>query len=145
MGQAAVDDAPLTIEALADHLAAGCKPPSAFRIGAEHEKFPFRLGSLEPVPYEDHGIRALMEGLRRFGWEDVREGQTLIGLHRGGANISLEPGGQFELSGAPLETIHDVHEETVQHLAEAKAVGRSSASAFWRSATRPCGRAPRCR
>ena len=131
MGQAVVDDAPLTLEVLAAHLAEGCKPPSAFRIGAEHEKFLFRAGSYDPIPYDgDSGVFALMDGLKRFGWDDVREGETLIGLHRGGANISLEPGGQFELSGAPLETIHDIHEETVQHLAEAKAVGQELGIGF---------------
>ena len=131
MGQAVVDDAPLTLEVLAAHLAEGCKPPSAFRVGAEHEKFLFRSGTYDPIPYDgDAGVFALMDGLKRFGWDDVREGETLIGLHRGGANVSLEPGGQFELSGAPLETIHDIHEETVQHLAEAKAVGQDLGIGF---------------
>ena len=131
MGQAVVDDSPLTLEALAAYLAQGCKPPSQFRIGAEHEKFPFRLGTHDPIPYDgEDGIFALMQGLKRFNWEDEREGETVIGLHRGGANISLEPGGQFELSGAPLETIHDLHEETVQHLAEVRAVGQELAIGF---------------
>ena len=131
MGQAVVDDAPLTLEAMATYLADGCKPPTEFRIGAEHEKFPFRVGTYDPIPYDGpDGIFALLDGLKRFGWEDVREGETLIGLHRGGANISLEPGGQFELSGAPLETIHDIHEETVQHLAEAKVVGQELSIGF---------------
>ena len=131
MGQAVVDDAPLTLEAMAAYLADGCKPPAAFRIGAEHEKFSFRFGSLDPISYDgEDGVFALMQGMKRFGWEDVREGETLIGLHRGGANISLEPGGQFELSGAPLETVHDIHEETLQHLAEAKAVGNELGIGF---------------
>ena len=131
MGQAVVDDAPLTVEALAANLAEGCKPPSRFRIGAEHEKFVFRTGSFDPVPYDgEAGIHALMQGFKRYGWEDVLEGQTLIGLQRGPANISLEPGGQFELSGAPLETIHDIHEENVQHLAEARAVGQDLGLGF---------------
>jgi glutamate--cysteine ligase len=131
MGQAVVDDAPLTVEVLTAHLAAGCKPPADFRIGAEHEKFAFRTGSLDPIPYGGpDGIEALMKGLKRFNWEDVREGEVLIGLHRGGANVSLEPGGQFELSGAPLETVHDVHEETVQHLAEVRAVGQELGIGF---------------
>ena len=131
MGQAVVDDAPLTLEAMAGYLAAGCKPASEFRIGAEHEKFPFRLNSHAPIAYEgDDGIFALMQGLKRFGWDDVREGETLIGLQRGGANVSLEPGGQFELSGAPLETIHDIHEETLQHLAEVKVVGHELGIGF---------------
>jgi len=131
MGQAVVDDAPLTLEVMAAYLADGCKPPAEFRIGAEHEKFAFRTGVYEPIPYDGpDGIFALLVGLKRFGWEDAREGETLIGLNRGGANISLEPGGQFELSGAPLETIHDIHEETVQHLAEAKVVGQELGIGF---------------
>jgi glutamate--cysteine ligase len=131
MGQAVVDDAPLSLEAMASHLAEGCKPPAEYRIGAEHEKFLFRTGSFEPVEYGGGaGVFALLEGLKRFGWEDVREGETLIGLHRGGANVSLEPGGQFELSGAPLESVHDIHEETVQHLAECKAVGQELGLGF---------------
>jgi glutamate--cysteine ligase len=131
MGQAVVDDAPLTLEAMATYLAKGCKPPSEHRIGAEHEKFPFRLGTHDPIPYDGAaGIQALMLGLKRFNWQDVREGETLIGLHRGEANVSLEPGGQFELSGAPLETIHDLHEETVQHLAEVRAVGQELGIGF---------------
>ncbi len=131
MAQAVTDDAPLTLEALAAHLAEGCKPPVQYRIGAEHEKFAFRVGSFEPVPYEgEAGINALLQSLKGFGWEDVREGATLIGLHRAGANISLEPGGQFELSGAPLESVHDIHEETVEHLAEVKLVGQDLGIGF---------------
>lgn len=131
MGQAVVDEAPLTVGALAASLAEGCKAPSQYRIGAEHEKFPFRLGTYAPVPYDgDDGIFALMRSLERFGWDEVREGETLIGLHRGGAEVSLEPGGQFELSGAPLETVHDIHEETLQHLAEVKVVGQELGLGF---------------
>ena len=101
--------------------------PADFRVGAEHEKFVFRVGSHAPVPYEgEAGIQALLEGLMRFGWAGTYEhgaaGETLIGLSRGMANISLEPGGQFELSGAPLGTMHDICEETGQHLEEVKAV-----------------------
>lgn len=117
------DDRPLTLDDLTAWFAAGCKPPSEFRVGAEHEKFVFRVADRAPVPYEgEAGIRALLEGLMRFGWEGTYEGQTLIGLSRGMANISLEPGGQFELSGAPLPTMHDICEETGQHLEEVKAV-----------------------
>ena len=122
MGSAAVDDRPLTADMLAAHLAEGCKPESQFRIGAEHEKFVFRLGSHAPVPYEPAGIKALLEGLMQFGWQGVYEGDTLIALERGKASVSLEPAGQFELSGAPLETIHEICAETRQHLEEAKAV-----------------------
>ena len=122
MASAAVDDRPLTAEMLAAHLAEGCKPESQFRIGAEHEKFVFRQGSHAPVPYEPQGIKALLEGLMAYGWAGVYEGETLIALERGKANVSLEPAGQFELSGAPLETIHDISAETGQHLEEVKKV-----------------------
>jgi len=123
MASAAVDDRPLTGDMLAAHLAEGCKPESQFRVGAEHEKFVFRQGSHAPVPYEPQGIKALLEGLMAYGWQGVYEGETLIALARGKANVSLEPAGQFELSGAPLETIHEISAETRQHLEESKAVG----------------------
>jgi len=82
---------------LVEHLAAGCKPESAWRIGTEHEKFLFRQDTPGPVDYEGaDGVRALLEGLKQFGWDGVYEGETLIGLTQGLGNISLEPGGQFE-------------------------------------------------
>ena len=108
---------------LAAYLEAGCKPRSDWRIGTEHEKFGFYKKSRAPVPYDgDRGIRALLEGLRDFGWDPVTEKGNIIALRRkdcsrGGA-ISLEPGGQLELSGAPLETVHQTGEEIRQHLAE---------------------------
>ena len=127
MGDCAIDDRPLELADLATHLAEGARAPATFRVGAEHEKFGFRLGSNAPVPYYgDNGIEALLKGLMRFGWAGLYEpgetGEVLIGLIRDGAGVSLEPGGQFELSGAPLETIHDICRETSQHLRETKAV-----------------------
>jgi len=128
MAETLCDDRPLTFEDLTAWFARGGKSPDAFRVGAEHEKFVFRTGGHAPVSYDgEAGIRALLEGLMRFGWEGTWEsapggGETLIGLSRGMANVSLEPGGQFELSGAPLATMHDICEETGQHLEEVKAV-----------------------
>lgn len=107
-------------------LERGAKPRADWRIGTEHEKFPFHLTDHSPVPYEGpNGIRAMLEGLQRFGWLPVREGETLIGLEspKGGGNISLEPGGQFELSGAPLETLHQTCAELHDHLAQVREVG----------------------
>jgi len=107
-------------------LERGSKPKTEWRIGTEHEKFPFRLADHSPVPYEGaNGIHAMLEGLQRFGWLPVREGETLIGLEspKGGGNISLEPGGQFELSGAPLETLHQTCAELHDHLAQVREVG----------------------
>jgi glutamate--cysteine ligase len=128
MAETLADDRPLALEDLTAWFAHGCKPASDFRVGAEHEKFVFRVGSHEPAPYDGPaGIRALMEGLMRFGWTGTYEatpdgGQTLIALSRGQASVTLEPGGQFELSGAPLPTMHDICEETGQHLDEVKTV-----------------------
>ena len=122
MADVACDDRPLTFEDLVAWFEHGSKPKSEWRVGAEHEKFVFRLGTHEPVPYAPDGIRALLDGLTRFGWQPVLEGGQVIALERGLANVSLEPGGQFELSGAPLETIHDICEETGQHLQEVKVV-----------------------
>jgi glutamate--cysteine ligase len=122
MAEVACDDRPLVFEDLVQWMADGAKPAADWRVGAEHEKFVFRLGTHEPVPYEPNGIKALLDGLTRFGWAPVYEGDHVIALERGLANVSLEPGGQFELSGAPLETVHDICEETGQHLSEVKAV-----------------------
>ncbi|NCO86660.1 MAG: glutamate--cysteine ligase [Rhodobacterales bacterium] len=109
---------------LAEFLALGCKPKSDWRLGTEHEKFGYLADTLAPLPYDGpRSIRALLEGLRdRFGWAEVREGGHIIGLTRDGANISLEPGGQFELSGAPLMSVHDTAAETANHLAEVAAI-----------------------
>ena len=127
MAHTTLDDRPLTLEAMAAHLAEGCKPADQWRVGAEHEKFSFRLDSLAPISYLPDadgrgGVLALLTGLMRFGWAGIYEGETLIGLSRNGASVSLEPGGQFELSGAPLATMHDICAETGQHLEEVKAV-----------------------
>lgn len=106
---------------------AGCKGHSAFRVGTEHEKIPFRPDTLTPVSYEgDDGIGALLDHLQaRTGWEPIRDGEAIIGLADpiGGGAISLEPGGQFELSGAPLETIHQSAAELREHLAHCHAIG----------------------
>ncbi|WP_207478036.1 glutamate--cysteine ligase [Arenibaculum pallidiluteum] len=103
----------------------GFKPAAEWLIGTEHEKIPFRTDDLRPVPYEGaRGIGALLEGLTRFGWEPVREDGRIIALAGpGGANVSLEPGGQFELSGAPLPTIHETEAEIARHLDEVRSVG----------------------
>ncbi|MDI4666382.1 glutamate--cysteine ligase [Xanthobacter autotrophicus] len=104
----------------------GSKPERAFRIGTEHEKIPFTLSRHEPVPYEGpKGIRKLLEGMRSLlGWEPIMEGSTIIGLAdvTGGGAISLEPGGQFELSGAPVSTIHETCAELNAHLAQVREV-----------------------
>jgi glutamate--cysteine ligase len=122
MAEVACDDRPLVFEDLVRWFDEGSKPAADWRVGAEHEKFVFQLGTHAPVPYEPNGIKALLDGMTRYGWQPVYEGENVIALERGKANVSLEPGGQFELSGAPLETVHDICEETGLHLQEVKVV-----------------------
>ncbi|KPP84027.1 MAG: glutamate--cysteine ligase GshA [Rhodobacteraceae bacterium HLUCCA08] len=109
-------------EQLAEYLEGGCKPKQEWRIGTEHEKFGYCKDTLLPLPYDgERSVKAVLEGLRfRYGWTPLFEGEHIIGLEKDGANISLEPGGQLELSGAPLETIHQTCNEVNEHLREVK-------------------------
>jgi glutamate--cysteine ligase len=113
---------------LVDWLAQGVKPKSHFRIGTEHEKFAFTLDGHRPVPYEDRrGIRALLEGMQHLlGWQPIIEDGNVIGLYdvTGGGAISLEPGGQFELSGAQVENVHQTSGEILAHLAQVREVAQ---------------------
>jgi len=120
------------------HLAEGCKPKSDWRIGTEHEKIGFCLKSLKPLPYEgEHGILAMLEGLQKFDWQPVVENGYLIALKRDGASVSLEPGGQFELSGAPLENVHQTCGEVNRHLREVKDVADGLGAGFLSLGFRP--------
>ena len=118
---------------LAEYLSSGCKPKSEWRIGTEHEKFGYCKDTLLPIPYEgDRSIKAILEGLRdEFGWSPLEEAGQLIGLTKDGANVSLEPGGQLELSGAPLESIHQTCDEANEHLKEVKAVADRVGARFF--------------
>ena len=103
---------------------AGNKPPEAWRIGTEHEKFAFRREDRMRLAHDGKGgINALLSGLSRFGWTLVREGEAVIGAAKDGCTVSLEPGGQVELSGAPLPSIHQTCEEVHSHLAQMKVLG----------------------
>ena len=119
-------DEPITSkDQLIATLAAGSKPKDRWRIGTEHEKFGYTKADRKSLPYEGaSGIRALLTGLQRFGWEPVFEGENVISLKQSGkGTISLEPGGQLELSGAAVENVHQTEAEISAHLAEVKAVG----------------------
>ena len=109
---------------LVAYVEAGCKPPADWRIGTEHEKFAYTCGDLRRLPYAgERGIQAMLEGLAEcFGWAPVLENEVPIALTKDGCNITLEPGGQLELSGAPLETIHETCDEVHTHLAQVKEV-----------------------
>ena len=113
---------------LVEWIAQGAKPKAQFRIGTEHEKFGFTLEGHRPVPYEgSRGIRALLEGMEHLlGWQPIMEGENVIGLLdvTGGGAITLEPGGQFELSGAQLETVHQTSRELMAHLAQVREVAQ---------------------
>src|SRR5690606_17087059 len=117
-------DTPITDRAqLVQVLASGEKPRADWRIGTEHEKFGFRLDDLRPPAFDgDRGIEALLKGLTRFGWDPVDEAGRTIALLKDGASVTLEPAGQLELSGAPLEDIHETCREVGSHLFEVKAV-----------------------
>jgi glutamate--cysteine ligase len=109
---------------LIEYLEAGCKPKAQWRVGTEHEKFGYTHDDLRPLPYEgERGIRALLEGLAaQFGWQIVTENERPIALQRGGASVTLEPGGQVELSGAPVKTLHETCCEVHEHLDQVRAV-----------------------
>lgn len=119
---------------LVEWIASGEKPRESWRLGTEHEKVPFHKADLSPVPYDGpKGIRALLEGMQeRTGWAPIMEDGHPIGLadDKDGGAISLEPGGQFELSGAPLASLHDTARETAQHLADVKAVSEKLGIGF---------------
>ncbi len=114
------------VRQLTEHLASGCRPPERWRIGTEHEKFVHYLDDLTPVPYGgERGIGAFLRGMMRFGWEAVEENGNVIALKReGGASISLEPGGQVELSGAQLVNLHESCVEVRDHLQQVDTVAR---------------------
>src|SRR3954470_24116407 len=107
-------------------IEAGCKPKAEFRVGTEHEKLVFTVDGHRPVPYEGpRGIGKLLRGMQHLlGWEPIMEGDNIIGLYdvTGGGAISLEPGGQFELSGAPVETVHQTHAELMAHLVQVREI-----------------------
>lgn len=112
------------------HLS-GAKPKNGLLIGTEHEKFVIDIATKQVVPYEGpNGIKALLEGMMRFGFEAVKEGDTLIGLIRGRESISLEPAGQYELSGAPLSTLHEMSDELDRHIAESTIVAEQLGITF---------------
>lgn len=118
-------------QALVDYLAGGSKPRADWRIGTEHEKFGFRLDDLRPLTYEGpQGIEAVLRGLTRFGWAPYEENGKLIALLKDGASVTLEPAGQLELSGAPLESIHATCCETMSHLREVKTVAQELGVGF---------------
>jgi len=127
MARDTTDSRPIEgMDELVGYLAAGNKPKDKWRIGTEHEKFPFYVDGNAPVPYGgDRGIKALLDGMQKtLGWDPIIDAGHIIGLVEptGQGAISLEPGGQFELSGAPVETIHQTCREGNAHLAQLREI-----------------------
>lgn len=117
--------------ALIDFLASGARPEADWRIGTEHEKFGFRTDDLRPPTFDgERGIEALLQGLTRFGWAPVIENGRVIALTMDGASVSLEPAGQLELSGAPLETLHQTCQEAFAHLRDVRTVAEPMGLGF---------------
>ncbi|MSP51897.1 MAG: glutamate--cysteine ligase [Alphaproteobacteria bacterium] len=117
---------------LVEYIADGGKSPADWRIGTEHEKFGFRLADHKPLDYEGaNGIRAIFARLvSDYGWEPVLENGNPIALTQNGQSVTLEPGGQFELSGAPLKTVHETCAEVTRHLEQLRRIGRDLGIAF---------------
>ena len=116
-----MNESKLTKGVLMSYFLDGCKEKQNWRIGTEHEKFGFRKKNLEPINYSD--IQKILTKLSlKFGWEKIFEEKKIIGLKRHNASISLEPGGQIELSGAPLKNLFETCVEVNSHQDELNAV-----------------------
>lgn len=115
----------LTYDDLVNDMARGCKPRDQWRMGIEHEQFVYDKATGKPLPYDGKpGIRQILEAFANdYGWSRIIHNGHLTELRRGGASITLEPGGQIELSGAPLKTIEDVREQSDQYYRELAAIG----------------------
>ena len=116
-----------SVDDLVAFLRAGEKPPERWRVGTEHEKIGLHRADRSPVEYgSDRGIGVLLERIAdRAGWEPIFEDGNIIALQRDGASITLEPGGQLELSGAPLRTIFETFAEFHAHLELVRDVSES--------------------
>lgn len=131
------DDPIITsIAQLAEPMAVGEKPKERWRIGTEHEKFVFCRNDFHAPSYDEPGgIRDLLMALTEFGWEPIEErtpdgGSNVIAMRGPDGTVSLEPAGQLELSGAPLENLHETCAETGRHLAQVKAIGDKTGKGF---------------
>src|SRR3569833_1417866 len=135
MARDQIDMTPLeTRDELVAWFEAGCQPKAQWRVGTEHEKFVFTLKDHKPVPYAGRqSIRALLDGMHGLlGWEPIMEGENIIGMFdvTGCGAISLEPGGQFELSGAPFDIVHQTAAELFAHLAQVREVAKPLGISF---------------
>ncbi|MEP3420227.1 MAG: glutamate--cysteine ligase [Erythrobacter sp.] len=124
--EASAADEPIieTLDQLIEPMRGGEKPKADWRIGTEHEKFVYHKSDRHAPSYdEEAGIRDILMDLREFGWEPVEENGHVIAMRGADGTVSLEPAGQLELSGAPLETLHETCAETGRHLEQVKTIG----------------------
>ena len=120
-----------SIDQLSQPMAAGEKPAADWRIGTEHEKFVYCTTDFHAPTYDEPGgIRDLLMALTEFGWKPVEEGGKVIAMAGEDGTVSLEPAGQLELSGAPLENLHQTCAETGRHLDQVKAIGARTGKGF---------------
>jgi len=124
MSNISKDSPVVSKQQLIDYIADGEKPKSDWTIGTEHEKFVYCVDSGKPVPYHgERSIKAILEALKKeFDWAPIMEGENIIGLKKDGQSVTLEPGGQLELSGAMVKTLHQTCAESTSHLRQAQAV-----------------------
>jgi len=119
------------VRQLAEPMAAGEKPAEQWRIGTEHEKLVYNTSDHHAPSYDEPGgIRDMLMALCEFGWEPIEEGAHVIALKGSDGNVSLEPAGQLELSGAPLENLHQTCAETGRHLKQVKVIGARTGTGF---------------
>jgi glutamate--cysteine ligase len=119
------------IAQLVEPMAEGEKPKDRWRIGTEHEKFVYSTTDHHAPSYDEPGgIKDLLHAMQEFGWKPVEEGGKVIAMAGADGAISLEPAGQLELSGAPLETLHETCNETGRHLQQVKAIGEKTGTGF---------------
>src|SRR5699024_10048959 len=109
---------------LVEYFENSCKPPQQWRLGTEHEKFVFDRTTLRPLPFDgEQGIEAFLTAMTRFGWQPLQEQGRTVALKHGRCHVTLEPGGQLELAGASVKTIHESCAEVQTHLRQVKEIG----------------------
>jgi glutamate--cysteine ligase len=127
---------------LVESFTQSCKPRDRWRIGTEFEKVTVRAADAHAALFSGgQGIEALLKGMaERFGWDPLRDGDRVVALRRGGASITLEPGGQVELSGEPFATVHETARELREHVVESVTVGGELGLAFLGLGMQPISR-----
>ena len=109
-----------TKEQIIEYFESGIKSTKNFKIGIEHEKFLFNKQNNKRIDYIK--IKEMFSALLEFGWNPILENRNIVGLNKGGKNITLEPGNQIELSGDKLTHIHEACAESHDYLFELKQV-----------------------